>query len=600
MHQFEIWAPRVSKIAVKVNEASLPMHGPDEEGWWRLCVEEAGTGTDYGFIVNDDVAVYPDPRSLHQPLGVHGLSRVYDQDAFTWADTAFQPPPLSSAVIYELHVGTFTPEATLDAAIDKLAYLKGLGITHIELMPVAAFAGNHGWGYDGVSLFAVHEPYGGPDALKRFVDAAHAARLAVLLDVVYNHFGPSGNYTGKFGPYTIDTHHTPWGGAVNLEGKWAHQVRRFFCDNALMWMRDFHMDGLRLDAVHAFVDRSAIHFLEQLSVETKHLEATVGRGKVLVAESDSNDPRIVTAREAGGYGIDAQWSDDFHHALFALLYPGQAEGYYTDFGSLVQLAKAIEHSFVYDGIFSRYRKRVHGRAPRNLSQHRFLGYIQNHDQIGNRAVGERLHESVGIERAKIAAAIVLLSPFVPMIFQGEEWAASSPFQYFADHEDPELARAVSEGRRKEFEAFGWTPESIPDPEKPETYFRSKLNWGEISEGKHAQMQAWYRELIRLRQCTPSLNCGEPGNTRVTFDEAGQWLTLGRGEIRLHCNLGRHDYSFACAGGSSLLLASRAGISIHDSIVLVPPDSAAIVKCEVRRSPLNYFLPERSAQKTTRL
>ncbi len=578
MHQFEIWAPRVEKIAVKVNDVSSPMRGPDEEGWWRLCVEEAGAGTDYGFIVNDEVAVYPDPRSMHQPHGVHKLSRVYDQGAFAWTDAGFQPPPLASAVVYELHVGTFTPDATLDAAIDKLAYLKDLGITHVELMPVAAFAGNHGWGYDGVALFAVHEPYGGPEALKRFVDAAHQAGLAVLLDVVYNHFGPSGNYTGKFGPYTIDAHHTPWGGAVNLEGKWAHQVRRFFCDNALMWLRDFHIDGLRLDAVHAFVDRSAIHFLEQLSVETKHLQATVGRGKVLVAESDSNDPRIVTAREAGGYGIDAQWSDDFHHALFALLYPGQAEGYYTDFGSLGQLAKAIEHTFVYGGIFSRYRKRVHGRAPRNLSQHRFLGYIQNHDQIGNRAVGERLHESVGIERAKIAAAIVFLSPFVPMIFQGEEWAASSPFQYFADHEDPELARAVSEGRRKEFEAFGWTPESIPDPEKPATYLRSKLKWDEAGEGKHARMQAWYRELIRLRRSTPPLNCGEPGNAQVTFDEAGQWLTLNRGEIQLHCNLGTQDHSFAIAGGSSLLLASRSGIAIRDAVVLVPPDSAVIVRC----------------------
>ncbi len=446
------------------------MRGPDEEGWWRLRVEEAGAGTDYGFVVNDEAAVYPDPRSLHQPHGVHGLSRVYDQAAFAWTDSGFQPPPLSSAVVYELHVGTFTPEATLDAAIDKLGYLKSLGITHVELMPVAAFAGNHGWGYDGVALFAVHEPYGGPDALKRFVDAAHEARLAVLLDVVYNHFGPSGNYAGKFGPYVVDTHHTPWGGAVNLEGKWSHQVRRFFCDNALMWMRDFHMDGLRLDAVHAFVDRSAIHFLEQLSVETKHLEATLGRGKVLIAESDSNDPRIVTAREAGGYGIDAQWSDDFHHALFAWLYPGPAEGYYSDFGTLGQLADAIENTFVYDGVFSKHRKRAHGRVPRNLSQHRFLGFIQNHDQIGNRAVGERLHESVGIERAKIAAAIVFLSPFVPMIFQGEEWAASSPFQYFADHEDPELARAVSEGRRKEFEAFGWDPRVHPRSGKTRDLF----------------------------------------------------------------------------------------------------------------------------------
>src|SRR5947207_11406738 len=382
IHTFEIWAPLCSRIAVKVKDSLEPMHGPDAHGWWRLRVDEAGPGTDYGFCVNGEDAVFPDPRSVWQPNGVHALSRIYDQLAFAWGDTEFQPPPLSSAIIYELHLGTFTPEGTLDAAIARLDHLVNLGITHVELMPVAAFDGNHGWSYESVALFAVHQPYGGPDALKRFIDAAHARGLAVLLDVVYNHFGPSGNYTGKFGPYIIDAHHTPWGGAVNLEGEWANEVRRFFCDNALMWMRDFHIDGLRLDAVHAVVDRSAIHFLEQLAIETHSLEATVGRRKVLIAESDSNDPRIVTAREASGFGIDAQWSDDFHHALFAVLNRGPLEGYYIDFGSLAKLAKAIEHTFVYDGIYSEYRRRVHGKTARNLSQHRFLGYIQNHDQVG--------------------------------------------------------------------------------------------------------------------------------------------------------------------------------------------------------------------------
>jgi maltooligosyltrehalose trehalohydrolase len=578
MHKFEIWAPTASKIALKVNDSVLPMQGADKEGWWRLTVDEARAGTDYGFVVNDEDGVYPDPRSLWQPHGVHGLSRVYDQGAFTWSHAEFQPPPLSSAVIYELHIGTFTSEGTLDAAIAGLDYLASLGVTHVELMPVAAFAGKHGWGYDGVALFAVHEPYGGPDSLKRFVDAAHGKGLSVVLDVVYNHFGPSGNYTGKFGPYMIDAHHTPWGGAVNLEGPWAHQVRRFFFDNALMWMRDFHIDGLRLDAVHAYVDRSAIHFLEQLSIETRRLEATLGRRKVLIAESDSNDPRIVTPREAGGLGIDAQWSDDFHHALFAVLYRGRAEGYYADFGSLSQLAKAIEQTFVYDGIFSKYRKRVHGRAPLNLSQHRFLGYIQNHDQVGNRAMGERLHESVGFDRAMVAAAIVMISPFVPMLFQGEEWAASSPFQYFANHEDAQLARAVSEGRKKEFEAFGWKPESIPDPEKLETYLRSKLKWDEIDEGPHAQMQEWYRELIRLRRSTASLNDGEPGNTRVKFDEDGRWLSLERGEIRVLCNLGRSEHRFLVPDRSTLELASRVEIALEGSALRLPPDSVAIVKC----------------------
>jgi maltooligosyltrehalose trehalohydrolase len=554
------------------------MQGPDQRGWWRLRVDDAGPGTNYGFQVDQESAVIPDPRSLWQPHGVHGLSRVYDHGAFAWTDDGFQPRPLSSAILYELHVGTFTPEGTLDAAISKLDYLADLGISHMELMPVAAFDGEHGWGYDGVALFAVHDLYGGPDALKRFVDAAHAKGLAVLLDVVYNHFGPSGNYAGKFGPYTIDAHHTPWGGAVNLEGPWSYEVRRFFCDNAMMWMRDFHIDGLRLDAVHAYIDRSAIHFLEQLATETRTLEAELGRRKVLIAESDSNDPRLVTAREAGGFGIDAQWSDDFHHALFCVLNRGPLEGYYTDFGKMSQLAKAIEHTFVYDGIFSKHRNRVHGKAPRNLPQDRFLGYIQNHDQVGNRAVGERLQENTGIERAMVAAAIVLMSPFVPMIFQGEEWAASSPFQYFADHQDPALAKAVSMGRKREFEAFGWDPAAIPDPERRETFLRSKLKWDEASEGDRARIQAWYRHLIRLRRSTPSLNNGEPGNARVIFDETERWLILSRGEIRALCNLGDAEREFALPGGSSLLLSSCPGLAIRDSAIELAADAAAIVCC----------------------
>jgi maltooligosyltrehalose trehalohydrolase len=577
MHTFEVWAPLASRLALRVNDSSVPMQGPDDQGWWRLRVEHAGPGTDYGFQVNDESAVIPDPRSLWQPHGVHGPSRVYDQNAFVWADAVFQPPPLSSGVIYELHIGTFTPEGTLDAAIAKLEHLVELGITHVELMPVAASDGVHGWGYDGVALYAVHEPYGGPHALKRFVDAAHRNGLAVLLDVVYNHFGPSGNYTGKLGPYTIDSHHTPWGGAVNLEGPWSHVVRRFFADNALMWMRDFHVDGLRLDAVHAYVDRSAIHFLEQLARETHALEAVLGKRKVLIAESDSNDPRIVTAREAGGFGIDAQWNDDFHHALFSVLNRGPLQGYYVDFGSLAQLAKALEQTFVYDGILSKHRKRVHGKSARHLPQNRFLGFIQNHDQVGNRAVGERLQQNTGFERAMVAAALVMVSPFVPMIFQGEEWAASSPFQYFADHQDPALAKAVSEGRKKEFEAFGWDPESIPDPEDRETFLRSKLNWREAGEAEHARMQAWYRDLIRLRRFTSALNNGELGNTRVAFNEIERWMVMQRGDVLVLCNLGQGGREFPIASASKLLLASREGISIGPSPVTLPPDSVAIVQ-----------------------
>jgi maltooligosyltrehalose trehalohydrolase len=583
MHRFEVWAPRAKKIAVQVNGSAVPMQALGDRGYWQAEVESAGAGTDYGYLIDDDPKAYPDPRAQWLPNGVHELSRVYDQAAFHWTDAGFQPAPLASAIVYEMHLGTFAGKGTLDAAIAKLDELVDLGVTHVELMPVAAFGGDYGWGYDGVAFFAVHEPYGGPDALKRFVDTAHAKGLAVLLDVVYNHFGPSGNYTGKFAPYLVDAHKTPWGGAVNLESAGAFEVRRFLCDNALMWLRDFHLDGLRLDAVHALVDRSAIHFLEQLSIEVEELNATLGKQHVLIAESDLNDPRIVTPREAGGQGMDAQWSDDFHHALFAAFLHTPETGYYADFGSLEQLAKAIEHTFVYVGTYSKHRRRSHGRPVIGLSQHRFLGFIQNHDQVGNRAQGERLTESVGSERAKIAAALVLLGPFVPMLFQGEEWGASTPFQYFAHHDDPELARAVSKGRKHEFEAFGWDPAAIPDPEKRETFERSKLKWEERAKPDHAEMLQWYRDLIRLRRTMPCLNNGEPGNVRVTFDEREKWLRMMRGEIEVVCNLGEQR-GFAIDGQRELLLASRRGVAVKGGAVQLPGDTVAVLRnCAMDRS-----------------
>ncbi len=557
------------------------MKGPDDRNWWRLEVEDACAGTDYGFLINSDARCYPDPRSEWQPNGVHGLSRIYDQTAFAWTDAGFQAPPLASGIVYELHIGTFTPEGTLDAAVDKLDYLAELGVTHVELMPVAAFEGRHGWGYDGVALYAVHEPYGGPDGLKRFVNAAHGKGLAVLLDVVYNHFGPSGNYTGKFGPYVVDSHRTPWGGAVNLEDAESDEVRRFFCDNALMWLRDFHIDGLRIDAVHAFVDRSAIHFLEQLAAEVEALAKSIGRRLVLIAESDLNDPRVVTPREAGGLGMDAQWSDDFHHALFTALIPTERQGYYTDFGSLEQLAKAIEKAFVYDGIYSGYRRRIHGKAPAGLSQHRFLGYIQNHDQVGNRATGDRIShtagpEKTGLDRAKIAAALVLTGPFVPMLFQGEEWAASTPFQYFANHDDPELARAVCEGRKSEFAAFGWDPALIPDPENPAAFEASKLKWEETTRPGHAEMLAWYRALIGLRRSTPCLNDGKPGNAQVTYDEQEKWLRMERGTISVIANLGELEHAFRVPRGASVLLRSRETAPAQEGTIVLPSGAVAVL------------------------
>lgn len=580
MHEFKVWAPKVKKIAVKVGDGLYPMKGPDEKGRWSVAVDAANAGIDYGFVLNDDAKAYPDPRSLWQPHGVHGLSRLYDQSAFRWKDDGWNAPPLERAVVYELHVGTFTPEGTFDALIGRLDYLVELGVTHVELLPVAAFPGGQGWGYDGVTLFAVAEQYGGPDGLKRLVNACHGRGLAVLLDVVYNHFGPVGNYSGIYGPYMTDKHHTPWGGAVNFEDAGSEQVRRFFCDNVLMWLRDYHFDGLRLDAVHEYVDRSAIHFMEQMSFEVAALSKEIGRRLALIAESDLNDPRVVTPRKNNGYGMDAQWSDDFHHALFSVVNnSGEEKGYYSDFGTVEDLAKSLTHVFVYDGIYSQYRAKVHGRPVEGLSAHRFLGYIQNHDQVGNRAVGDRVEQIVGMDRAKVAAGIVMTAPFIPMIFQGEEYAASTPFQYFADHEDPDMAKAVKAGRQGEFAAFGWKPEDIPDPEKKETFERSKLNWNEIHEGQHEEMLEWYRKLIDLRRGSEALNDGDIGALKVQFDEEKRWLKIERGVVTVLCNLGKEAVDFEMPPGQTMRLASRDGLVADGSKIALPPDSLAILSGE---------------------
>jgi maltooligosyltrehalose trehalohydrolase len=581
MHKFSVWAPVASKVGVKVGDVTYPLNGPDEHGWWSASVRESGVGTDYGFVIGDDPKAWPDPRSEWQPNGVHGLSRVYDQRAFEWSDKSWSAPALSRAVIYELHVGTFTPQGTFDSAIEKLGYLVELGITHVELMPVAAFPGGQGWGYDGAALFAVTEQYGGPDGLKRLVDACHARGLAVLLDVVYNHFGPVGNYSGKYGPYITERHHTPWGGAVNFEGEGSDEVRRFFCDNALMWMRDYHIDGLRLDAVHEYVDRSAVHFMEQLSSEVKALSAKLGRRLVLIAESDLNDPRVVTPARDGGYGMDAQWSDDFHHSLFTVL-ASERQGYYSDFGTLEKLAKALTKNFVQDGSYSQYRRRSHGRPTDDLSPHHFLGYIQNHDQVGNRAVGDRVDQAAGFDRAKVAAAIVMTAPFLPMIFQGEEYAASTPFLYFADHDDPEMAKAVKNGRRSEFAAFGWKPEEIPDPEKVETFLRSKLNWEEVHEGRHGEMLDWYRRLIQLRRGSVALNDGAVGHVKASFDERRRWLVFERGVVTVMCNLGAEKVELPYSRRGHLLLASKAEVVVRDGSLELPADSVAILSSEALR------------------
>lgn len=543
-------------------------------GWWTAHGVDAGHGTDYSYVL-DGADPLPDPQSPWQPYGVHGPSRVVDHSLFPWTDRFWQPPPWSSAIVYELHVGTFTTEGTFSSAIARLPHLVNLGITHVELMPVCEFSGKWGWGYDGVDLFAPHHIYGGPDGLKQLVDACHAAGLAVLLDVVYNHLGPVGNYLGRFGRYFTERHATPWGPAVNLDGPESTEVRRFFCDNALMWLRDYHFDGLRIDAVHAFFDASAIHFLEQLAGETAGYSACTGRHAVLIAESDLNDPRIVTSREAGGYGIDAQWSDDFHHALHALL-TGETNSYYSDFGSLAQLAKALRNGFVYDGCDSKFRRRRHGRPVVNLPGWRFLGYMQTHDQVGNRARGERSSRLMNANRLKLAAALVFCSPFIPMLFQGEEFGATTPFLYFADHEDEDLALAVAEGRRREFAAFGWDPKDVPNPLDPSTFRASKLDWSETALEPHCSLLDWHNRLIALRRAIPDLSNGRLDQVEVRFDEDQEWLVAVRGAVAVACNFRGEKQALPVPFADAVLLAASEECIVRKAAVDLPPSGVAIV------------------------
>lgn len=571
-----VWAPRANDVQLELNDDRLPMTRSDG-GWWMVDTPRALPGADYAFVLDGTEPPLPDPRSHLQPHGVHGRSRVVDHSTFKWTDAQWNAPALNSAIVYEMHVGTFTAAGTFDAAIDRLRHLTDLGITHVELMPVIEFSGERGWGYDGVDIFAPHHAYGGPDALKRLVDACHARGLAVLLDVVYNHFGPSGNYLPRFGPYLTHRYATPWGDAINFDERGSDEVRRLFCDNALMWLRDYHFDGLRIDAVHAIVDTSAIHFLEQLANEVAMLEQQIDRRLVLIAESDLNDPRLVRSRELGGYGLSAQWSDDFHHALHTVL-TGERAGYYTDFGSIGELTKALRQAWVYDGRYSNFRGRRHGRSPTGLAGHRFLGYAQTHDQIGNRAKGERSSHLMSTGRLKIAAALVLASPFVPMLFQGEEWGASTPFLYFTGHEDPDLARAVSAGRKREFAAFGWDPEEIPDPQARETFEHSKLDWDELSREPHRGLLEWHRELIRLRARMPELRDGRMEMVDIVFDEDARWLRVTRERVTIACNLSAAPQAIPIAADSQnrIAMASDAGVAISGSHVDLPSDAVAIL------------------------
>ena len=580
MALIRVWAPRPSKVELACGDRVVPMER-SAGGWWSVDAPNVDHGVDYTFLA-DGEGPFPDPRSAWQPAGVHGPSRWLDHARHRWNDGGWRPPPLASAVVYELHVGTFTREGTFDAAIERLDHLVDLGVTHVELLPVAEFPGERGWGYDGVDLFAPHHVYGGPAGLKRLVDACHQRGLAVLLDVVYNHLGPDGNYLGRFGPYFTDRYVTPWGEAVNVDGPDSDEVRRFFLDNALTWLRDYHFDGLRIDAVHAIVDLSAVHLLEQLAVEVEALEGELGRQLVLIAESDLNDPRLVRPRAVGGYGLDAHWNEDFHHALHALL-TGERDGYYQDYGRVADLAKVLAQGYVVDGGYSLHRRRRHGRPATGLAGHQLVGCLQNHDQIGNRALGERTSQLLSPDLLRVGAAIVLTAPFVPMLFQGEEWGAATPFLYFTDHGDPELAEAVRRGRVDEFAAFGWSHDDIHDPQAEATFHRSRLDWDEVRIPTHAAILDWHRALLGLRRRLPSLTDARLERVAVDFDEAARWLVMTRGDVRVACNLHEARQRVPCpaAGASEVLLCSGGDVAVERDAVSLAGHAVAIILTDDR-------------------
>lgn len=499
---FTLWAPLLERVVVHIispEERLVPMTR-HSRGYWQVTLSNIQPGTRYYFRWNGETD-RPDPASYHQPDGVHGPSAVVDH-AFPWNDAGWQSPPLAQWVIYELHVGAFTPEGSFEAIIPRLPELRELGITALELMPVTQFPGERNWGYDGVYPYAVQNSYGGITGLKRLVDACHRHGLAVLLDVVYNHLGPEGNYLWGLGTYFTDQYRTPWGDAVNYDGPYSFGVREYVLENARYWLECFHFDGLRLDAGHAIYDFSARHILAELSAVAADCEQRLGRSSTLIVESDLNDPRLIRAPEFGGYGLDAQWSDDFHHALHTVL-TGECHGYYEDFGQLEQLAQAYRQPFVYAWDYSRHRKRFHGENANDCPAWRFVVCSQNHDQVGNRLLGERLTGLLPFPALKLAAAAVLLSPYLPLLFMGEEYGEPRPFQYFISHSDPALIEGVRRGRREEFAAFHAKGQA-PDPQDVSSFMASKLQWELHQSGQHARLWAFYQELLRLRRELPAL------------------------------------------------------------------------------------------------
>ncbi|MFW0792915.1 malto-oligosyltrehalose trehalohydrolase [Gordonia sp. CPCC 205515] len=533
LEDLRVWAPAARSVALIARTAGdqreIAMEAdPAAPGWWSAPAGTPSTTPVRYLFAVDDADPAPDPRAARLPEGVHGPAELYRVDEAIWTDSDWAGIDIRGAVLYELHIGTFTPQGTFDAAIARLDHLVDLGVDVVEVMPINAFNGEHGWGYDGVAWYAVHEAYGGPDGFARFVDACHARGLGVVLDVVYNHLGPSGNYLPRFGPYLTEGTNS-WGSSLNLSEADSDEVRAFIIGNALRWMREFHVDGLRLDAVHALIDHRAVHLLEELEVATETLAGELGRPLSLIAESDLNDPRLILPRPLGGYGLAAQWDDDIHHAIHTAV-SGERQGYYADFGSLAALAKVMRGGYFHDGTYSSFRRRHHGRPipTDHVAPTALLAYTCNHDQVGNRAIGDRPTAYLDGGQLAIKAALVLLSPFTPMLFMGEEWAAATPFAFFTAHPEPELGEAVRTGRRSEFADHGWDAADVPDPQDPATFAASKLDWAELDDAEHRRMLEFYRALISLRTNESDLTGGGFDSGTYEFDEDAGWFAMHRG------------------------------------------------------------------------
>ncbi len=528
--EFVVWAPFLKSVAVKLvspDERLLSMK-KDEKGYWKVCVEEIYPGACYFYQLGGKTN-RPDPASFFQPAGVHQYSQVVEFDSFKWKDSKWKGIALSQLIIYELHVGTFTPQGTFDAILPRLDDLKGLGVNAIELMPVAQFPKERNWGYDGTYLFAVQNSYGGPEGLMRLVNECHKQGISVILDVVYNHLGPEGNYLAEYGPYFTGKYNTPWGKAINFDDAYCDEVRSFILQNALFWFENYHIDALRLDAIHGIYDMGTKHILEELNEKTAALSAQKKKDYYLIAESNLNDTKITRAKEAGGYGIASQWCDDLHHSLHTLL-TGERTGYYCDFGETRHLVKAFGEGFVYSGEYSLFRKRRHGNSSKNCPPSQFVVFSQNHDQTGNRMLGERLSTLVSFEALKLAAGVILLSPYIPLLFMGEEYGEEAPFLYFVSHSDTHLIEAVRRGRKQEFHAFQWKEEP-PDPQDNKTFLSSKLHWENRKKGKHKILLDFYTHLIHLRKTIPALANCDKSKLSVYGLEDKKVVFLQRGEGR---------------------------------------------------------------------